>query len=43
MDLDDLYDESLNQKKKKVLDDDFDGWESPELKPVSKQIKISKP
>lgn len=39
MDLDDLYDESLNQKKK-TLEDDLDGWESPEFKPKSKQIKV---
>ena len=42
MDLDDLYDESLNPKKK-ALDDDLDGWESPELKPQSKHIKVQKP
>lgn len=42
MNLDDLYDESLNPKKK-GLNDDLDGWESPELKPLTKHIKVSKP
>jgi len=39
MNLDDLYDESLNPKKK-GLNDDLDGWESPELKPLTKHIKV---
>lgn len=39
MNLDELYDESLNPKKKDI-DNDFDDWESPKIKPHTKHINV---